>query len=150
MDSRSSLHELASESETASIYARYAGDSCQCSDCQNVRAQPGLVPELAKRLLVEVGIDLAKPGEIITYVGYDHDDAIVELEWPFIAKSPLPLLSTSEGTLVAIGRIEVDGCDLRWYRGGSPSPMFDESGRRGSVAMLVRGVRWVLGSSPAG
>ncbi len=83
-----------------------------------------------------MGIDPAKPGEIIEY-GRGPGGYTYEIEWPFISAA------ATAGDNGA-GALQLAEGDVSWRPGGVPAPEFDRTQRRWSLSLLLRDVPWTL------
>lgn len=135
-----SVIDLSDSSATRSAYSHFNPSPCDCAYCRNFTSQPDLIPPSVASLLRCMGIDPAKPHEIIDFGASSSQGRIYQVEWPFLAPPGVLVLASDAGGL--------DGCAISVYPNGVPCPAFDALPHRCSISVLFRDVPWKLNEPP--
>ena len=116
---------------TRAAYANRQSQVCDCTHCQNVRAQfDEILTSDVLRALQSLGIDPRMPVEITDY-GREDTGRIVDIEWAFL------------GDPATIRDFNQRPAGLTIYSQGAPDPAFP-SDTRCSIGLLLNNVQWVL------
>ena len=120
---------------TRTAYAAFEPRGCECAFCRNFRAQTNGVPESIQLLLQKMGIDPAKPVEIVDYGKCNDGGRLYEVEWAF--------LPDADHTCDRLVTARCDGCKVSMFKGGIPNE-FSHASNRCSLSVLMSNVPWVL------
>jgi hypothetical protein len=121
---------------TRNLYRQFEPHRCNCAYCRNVRAQWNALLTFDLRSAISpFGIDPDKPVEIIDF-GHVGEGRQCQIEWAFLA--------ISKDVAVPAGTRQIATDTYFICPGGIPEPSFDTSGRRWSLRVDFKNVRWMI------
>jgi hypothetical protein len=130
-----SLVQASDVAATRTAYTHFTESRCDCSYCRNFRGQPCLMTRALVELLERMGVDAAKPLEIIEFGRDGGVGRHYMVHWPFVGASSAPPGDAD---------VTCDGRSVLVRAGGIPCPEFNHTSAQGEVSIEFKHVPWVL------